>query len=144
VIDAKSLRNNPLNRRTLVDELKIKRGRIIADDGTVLAQSEPAPDNTWTRFYPTRSVFAQAVGYSIAVQGRSAGLERSRGDELRGLQTGLSSVFGQLNPRRVGDDVYTTLDPKASRSRSSSWRQRRRSVACRVVVALDPRTGRSR
>ncbi len=43
------------------------------------------------------------------------GLERSRGDALRGLQTGLSSIFGQLSSHRVGDDVHTTLDPKAQR-----------------------------
>jgi penicillin-binding protein A len=136
VIDAKSLRNNPLNQRTLVDELKIKRGRILADDGSVLAQSEPAPDNTWTRFYPTRSLFSQAVGYSIAVQGRAAGLERSRGEELRGLQTGLSSIFGQLSSHRVGDDVYTTLDPKAQQVALQQLAGRAGSV-----VALNPQTG---
>ncbi len=32
VIDAKSLQNNPLNVRTLVQELRIKRGRILADN----------------------------------------------------------------------------------------------------------------
>ena len=38
VFEAKSLRNNSLNVRTLIDELKIKRGQIIAADGTVLAR----------------------------------------------------------------------------------------------------------
>ena len=33
VFEAGSLNNNLLNRRTLIDELKIKRGRILADDG---------------------------------------------------------------------------------------------------------------
>jgi peptidoglycan glycosyltransferase len=137
VIDASQLQNNPLNVRTLLDELKIKRGRILADDGTVLAKSVPAPGGTWHRYYPTGSLFAQAVGYSTAAAGDSAGLERSRGPELRGVQTGLSSVFGQLGGSpRVGDDVYTTLDPKAQRVAVSG-------LAGRVgsVVALDPRTG---
>ncbi len=136
VFEASSLDNNTLNRRTLVDELRIKRGRIIADDGTVLAQSVPGPQGTWSRFYPTRQLFAQAVGYSIAAQGRSAGLERSRGQELRGLQTGLSSIFGQLSSHRVGDDVYTTLDPKAQRVAAQQLAGQAGSV-----VALDPRTG---
>ena len=96
-----TLNNDVLNRRTLIDELKIKRGRIIADDGTVLARSVPAAGGTYTRLYPTSNLFSQPVGYSIAAQGRSAGLERSRGDALRGLQTGLSSIFGQLSPRRM-------------------------------------------
>ncbi|MGZ4184592.1 MAG: peptidoglycan D,D-transpeptidase FtsI family protein [Solirubrobacteraceae bacterium] len=136
VFDAGALNNDVLNRRTLIDELKIKRGRIIADDGTVLARSVPAVAGTYTRFYPTSNLFAHAVGYSIAAQGRSAGLERSRGDALRGVQTGLSSIFGQLTPRRVGDDVYTSLDPKAQRVALQGLAGRAGSV-----VALDPRTG---
>jgi penicillin-binding protein A len=136
VFDAGALNNDVLNRRTLIDELKIKRGRIIADDGTVLARSVPAAAGTYSRFYPTSNLFAHAVGYSIAAQGRSAGLERSRGDALRGVQTGLSSIFGQLTPRRVGDDVYTSLDPKAQRVALQGLAGRAGSV-----VALDPRTG---
>jgi penicillin-binding protein A len=136
VFDARSLNNDVLNRRTLIDELKIKRGRIFADDGTVLARSVPAVGGTYRRFYPTSNLFSQAVGYAIAAQGRSAGLERSQGDALRGLQTGLSSIFGQLTPRRVGDDVYTSLDPRAQRVALAGLAGRAGSV-----VALDPRTG---
>ena len=68
--------------------------------------------------------------------GSAAGLERSRGDALRGLQTGLNSIFGQLSPHRVGDDVYTTLDPKAQQVALQQLAGRAGSV-----VALDPRTG---
>jgi peptidoglycan glycosyltransferase len=136
VFDSKALQNNALNARTLIDELRIKRGRIIADDGTVLARSVPAPGHTWDRTYPTSQLFAQAVGYSIAEQDRSAGLERSRGSELRGIQTGLASIFGQLTPTRVGDDVYTTLDPTAQRLAAQLLAGRAGSV-----VALDPSTG---
>lgn len=137
VLDAQSLNNNPLNVRTLLDELKIKRGRILADNGLVLAKSLPAPGGLWRRSYPTGPLFAQAVGYSTAAAGDSAGLERSRGPELRGIQTGLSSIFGQFGGSpRVGDDVYTTLDPKAQRVAVAGLAGRTGSV-----VALDPRTG---
>jgi len=136
VFDSKPLQNNALNVRTLIDELRIKRGRIIADDGTVLASSVPGPGGTWNRTYPTASLFSQAVGYSIAAEGRSAGLERSRGAELRGLQTGISSIFGQLSSHRVGDDVYTTIDPKAQRVALQQLGGQAGSV-----VALDPQTG---
>ncbi len=47
VFQAGALNNDVLNRRTLIDELKIKRGRIIADDGTVLARSVPAVGGTY-------------------------------------------------------------------------------------------------
>jgi penicillin-binding protein A len=136
VFESSKLQNNTLNVRTLLDELRIKRGRILADDGTVLAKSVPAVGGTWSRTYPTAQLFAQAVGYSIPAQGRAAGLERSASPDLRGVQTGLSSIFGQLSPRPVGDDVYTTLDPKAQRLAVQDLAGRAGSV-----VALDPRTG---
>jgi penicillin-binding protein A len=136
VIDAKSLRNNPLNDRTLVQELRIKRGKIEAGNGEVLARSVRGPGGTWSRFYPTRQTFAQVVGYSLPREGRAAGLELSRGEELRGIQTGLSSVFGPFNSRRVGDDVITALDPKAQQVAIQGLAGRAGSV-----VALDPRTG---
>ncbi len=95
----------PLNKLTFFNDLRIERGRILAADGTVLAKSLPGPDGTWTRTYPQGTLFAQPVGYLVATQGSAAGLERSRQDALRGLQTGLASVFGQLSSHRVGDDV---------------------------------------
>jgi peptidoglycan glycosyltransferase len=136
VFESKRLNNNVLNARTLIDELKIKRGRILADNGTVLAKSVRGPGGTWTRTYPTGSLFAQPVGYSIASQGRAAGLELSRGSELRGLQTGLASIFGQTTRNRVGDDVYTALDPNAQRLAAQLLAGRKGSV-----VALNPRNG---
>ena len=73
VIDAHSLNDNPLNHRALIDSLKIKRGRILAGDGTVLARSVPAPGGTWDRRYPTGPKFAQAVGFSFVRKGQIAG-----------------------------------------------------------------------
>jgi penicillin-binding protein A len=136
VFEATALDNNKLNKRTLVDDLRIKRGRILADDGTVLARSVSAPDHTWSRAYPTRSLFSQPVGYLNAIEGQVAGLESSRESALRGLQTGLDSIFGQLSPNPVGDDVYTSLDPKGQRVAQAELAGRAGSV-----VALDPQTG---
>jgi penicillin-binding protein A len=137
VFEASSLNNNyAINKLTIYNDLRIKRGRILADDGNVLARSVARPDNTWARYYPTASLFAQPVGYLNALFGQAAGLEKSRADALRGLQTGLNSIFGQLSPRRVGDDVYTTLDPKAQQVALQQLAGRPGSV-----VALDPRTG---
>ncbi len=137
VFQASSLNNNTLNARTLIDELRIKRGRILADDGMVLARSVPAAGQTWKRAYPTNGLFSQAVGYSLPAEGRAAGLELSRGAELRGLQTGLSSVFGQFGGSlRVGDDVYTSLDPKAQQVAVQQLAGQAGSV-----VAINPRNG---
>ena len=136
VIDAAPLNRNPLNVRPLLAELHTKGGRILAADGTVLAKPMPGPGGTWDRTYPTGSLFAQPIGYSIPAQGRSAGLERYRAPELRGASTGLTSVFGPVSTRRVGNDVYTTLDPKGQRAAQQALAGQNGSV-----VALDPRTG---
>jgi peptidoglycan glycosyltransferase len=136
VFDASGLQNNSLNSLPLIAELKIKRGEILADDGSVLARSVPAPGRTWRRTYPTGPVFAQPVGYSITAQNRRAGLERAANSYLTGAPSGLSSIFGQISPTRTGDDVHTTLDPRAQRAAISALGGQAGSV-----VALDPRTG---
>ena len=116
VFDATALQNNPLNRSQFLAELTVKRGRILADNGQVLARSVKGPGDTWTRTYPTGSLFAQAVGYLIADKGESAGLERSYSGQLRGAPSGLQSIFGSFSSGpQVGNDVYTTLDPTAQR-----------------------------
>ena len=94
VIDATSLQNNSLNKLSLLSELRIKRGQILADDGTILARSVPGQGQTWSRTYPQGSLFAQAVGYSIAAEGRRAGLEKAENSYLTGAPSGLSSIFG--------------------------------------------------
>jgi peptidoglycan glycosyltransferase len=136
VIDATTLQNNSLNRLTLLGELRIKRGQILADDGTVLARSIRAPGKTWSRTYPTGTLFSQPVGYAITSEGRSAGLERSANTYLTGTQNGLNTIFGQISSNRVGDDVYTTLDPRAQRAAVQALGGQAGSV-----VAIDPRTG---
>lgn len=137
VFDASALNNNSLNSREAIAQAKIKRGRILAADGTVLARSVPAGGGTWKRTYPTGSLFSQVVGYWTGQAGNEAGLELSRGKELKGVRTGVSSVFGPLNgDKRVGDDVHTALDPKAQAAAKAGLAGRPGSV-----VAIDPRTG---
>ncbi len=94
------------------------------------------PAATWKRTYPTGSLFAQPVGYLNAIEGQVAGLELSHESDLRGVQTGLSSIFGQLSPHPVGDDVYTSLDPKAQRLAQQLLAGRRGAA-----IALNPKTG---
>ncbi|MEA2199101.1 MAG: penicillin-binding protein [Solirubrobacteraceae bacterium] len=137
VFDAKALRDNPLNARTIIDQEKIDRGQILAADGTVLAKSVNGPDHTFGRTYPTGSLFSQSIGYAYIKTGQAAGLELSDGDYLRGVNTGISAIIGQLGGgTQVGDNVYTTLDPKAQRLALQLLAGRPGSV-----VALDPRTG---
>jgi penicillin-binding protein A len=137
VFQADALRNEPLNKRALLEEQRIHRGVIRADDGTRLARSVRGAADTYHRIYPVGGLFAHALGYSFTNIGR-AGLERSRNDELTGSnQAELSSIWDQLRGRqRVGDEVDTTLDPRAQRIALQGLAGR-----AGAVVALDPSTG---
>jgi peptidoglycan glycosyltransferase len=137
VIDASALDDNPLNTRTLLAELKIQRGRILADNNELLARSVSKSGGQWGRTYPTGPLFAQSVGYWTGRVGDTAGLEKSRNTALAGTQPGVNSIFGPLGgTQQVGNDVYTTLDPKAQQVARTELAGRPGSV-----VALDPQTG---
>ncbi|HEY2571503.1 MAG TPA: hypothetical protein VGI27_08515, partial [Solirubrobacteraceae bacterium] len=77
IFEASSLRANPLNARTLLEQERVERGPIVAADGTVLAHSLRGPEGTFERSYPTGEEFAHAIGYSYITYG-DAGLERFR------------------------------------------------------------------
>ena len=137
VFDASALNDNPLNSRAAIAQAKIKRGAILAADGTPLATSVSAGAGTWKRRYPSdASLFAQAVGYWKGA-GNDAGLELSYSHQLEGSPSGVTSVFGPLSSGpQVGDEVHTSLDPKAQALA-------RQALAGRVgsVVAIEPTTG---
>jgi peptidoglycan glycosyltransferase len=137
IFDAASLRSNPLNKRALLEQERIARGRILAADGTVLAHSVRGAGGTYEREYPKGEEFAHAIGYSYTDLGQT-GLERSRNAALNG-QTGtnLQTILDQLQGKRQqGDEVLTTLDPKAQQKAITALGEHHGAV-----VALDPRDG---
>jgi peptidoglycan glycosyltransferase len=136
VFGAEGLRDNPANRRELLEQARVKRGLIKAADGTVLARSVQRADDTFTRRYPEGDLFSHAIGYSFLRFGQ-VGLERSRNDALSGRDDEITSFVDELRGRREeGDDVTTTLDPRAQRAALDALGGQKGSV-----VALDPDTG---
>ena len=136
VFGAEALRDNSKNRRELLEQQRIRRGVIRADDASLLARSLRRPDDTYTRTYPEDSLFAHAIGYSFTRFGR-AGLEQSRNDALSGTTNELGTIFDRLSGGEPeGDDVRTTLDPAAQRVAIQALAGRKGAVA-----ALDPQTG---
>jgi peptidoglycan glycosyltransferase len=137
IFDASSLRANPLNARTLLEQQRVARGSIVAADGTILAHSLRGSEGTYERSYPTGEEFAHAIGYSYINFG-SAGLERFRNAELDGRAgTNLQTILDQLQGRkRRGDKIVTTLNPAAQQVANGALAGKRGAV-----VALDPRTG---
>jgi peptidoglycan glycosyltransferase len=136
VFGAQGLRDNPKNRRELLEQQRIRRGVIRAGDSSLLARSLRRGDGTYTRTYPDDRLFAHAIGYSFTRYGR-AGLEQSRNSVLSGQTNELGTIFDRLSGGEPeGDDVRTTLDPRAQRAAIQGLNGRKGAV-----VALDPQTG---
>ena len=139
VFDSSSLKANTANRRPLLEEQRIKRGDIVADDGTVIAHSRPVGkgnNKIYVRHYPQGSLFGNPIGYSFVDRGR-VGFELSHNDELVGNKTEFLSVLDQLQGHaQEGDKVQSSLDPAAQRAAVDGLAGRQGSV-----VAMDPSTG---
>ena len=142
IFDASSLKANQANRRPLLEEQKIKRGSILASDGSVIAKSVAqgsGNNKVYVRRYPRGSLFGNPIGYSFVTQGR-VGFELAHNDELVGNKTEFLSVLDQLQGHsQVGDNVQSALDPAAQQAAVNGLAGRRGSV-----VALDPATGEVR
>ena len=139
VFDSSSLKANTANRRPLLEEQKIQRGDILADDGTVIAHSRgvgKGNNKIYVRHYPHGTLFGNPIGYSFVDRGR-VGFELSHNDELVGNKTEFLSVFDELQGHaQVGDTVQSALNPAAQRAAVDGLAGRRGAV-----VAIVPSTG---
>jgi peptidoglycan glycosyltransferase len=139
VFDSKSLNDNSLNKRGVLEAARVERGVIRAGDGTVLARSPRQRGGVFARTYPEGPLFSHALGYSFTDIGQ-AGLERFYNDQLIGKRNGIDLLFEQLRSRKkVGDDLNLTLDPKAQRVAMDALRSTGDGRG--AAVALDPHTG---
>jgi penicillin-binding protein A len=139
VFDASSLRENPLNHHALLEQERVFRGPIVADDGTVLARSVRNGEGIYHRIYPTGDAFAQTVGYYFTDPDLGAtGIERYRHNVLEGSSTAsLQSLLDQLQGKKPeGAKVITNLDPVAQRVAEEQLTGHEGAV-----VALQPSTG---
>jgi peptidoglycan glycosyltransferase len=141
VFDADELEANPANKRPLLEEQQIRRGLILAADGTVLARNrgKGTSPRFYERVYPQGALFGHPVGYSFVERGR-VGLEREYNDDLTGKHQEFETIFDELRGReREGEDLITTLDPGAQRTAIDALAGR-----TGAIVALEPSTGRVR
>jgi peptidoglycan glycosyltransferase len=135
VFGAPDLRSNPENKRVVLEEQRIKRGVIRARDGEVLAGSTRLSGDRYGRRYPTGRKFALAVGFDSVQFGRIS-LEQHYNDALTGRKEELANIIDSLVEKdRVGDDLRTTLDPKAQQVANDALQGRDGAV-----VALDVKT----
>jgi penicillin-binding protein A len=137
VIHADELARAPENKRQLAEELRIKRGSIVAFDGSVIARSVRR-SGFYQRRYPNGTLAPQLVGYDTVRYGRS-GIERQMNDELLGRapELGVQNWLDQLLGRRPeGADVLTTLVPDVQRAAQQALAGKKGAI-----VVLDPGTG---
>ena len=140
VIDAENLRDNPENRRLLLEEAQIERGTITTADGELIAESVPIGSTEGEKFferrYPLGELFSHPVGYYFLESGRS-GIELYEDEELAGRKAEFISILEQLEGQaQEGSDITLTLNAAAQRTAYEA-------LAGRIgaVVAIEPATG---
>ncbi|HEX7244772.1 MAG TPA: penicillin-binding protein 2 [Solirubrobacterales bacterium] len=141
VFDAKALREENANKRPLLEQQQIRRGRILAADGTVIAKSVPKGHGSSLRYvrrYPEAALYGHPIGYSFVEEGDSE-FEQFHNDELVGNESEFSSILDELRGhKQEGNDVVTNLDPAAQAVALSDLE----AVGFGAVVAIEPKTGR--
>ncbi len=141
VFDAQALKEKDANKRPLLEQQQIRRGRILAADGTVIARSVAkgrGDARRYVRRYPEGELFGHPIGYSFVQQGDTE-FEQFHNDQLVGEESEFSSILDQLRGgTQEGNDVVTNLDPEAQRVALSGLE----AAGFGAVVAIEPSTGR--
>ena len=119
VFDADELEANRANKRPLLEEQQIRRGLIVAADGTVLARNRGEGHLAAVlraRLSPGRAV-RRIPWVTASWSAAASGLEREYNDDLTGKHDEFETILDELRGKeREGDDVVTTLDPQAQRT----------------------------
>ncbi len=140
VFDAKALKEEEANKRPLLEQQQIRRGRILAADGTVLAKSVAKGKGDSLRFvrrYPEGALYGHPIGYSFVRYGDTE-FEQFHNDQLVGEESEFSSILDELRGRnQEGNDIVTNIDPAAQRVALSDLEEQ----GFGAVVALEPSTG---
>ncbi len=143
VFDAEGLEANSANKRPLLEQQRIDRGDILANDGrTVIARSEPrgvGDNRIFVREYPEDELYGNPIGYSFVDVGQ-VGFEQAHNDELVGEKAEFLSILDELRGQpQEGSTVVSSLDPDAQRNALEALGGERGSV-----VAIVPDTGEIR
>ncbi len=141
VFDAKALKDKEANKRPLLEQQQIERGRILAADGTVLARSVAKGHGAGLRYvrrYPEGALYGHPIGYSFVRQGDSE-FEKFHNDELIGDESEFGSILDQLLGRnQEGNDIVTNIEAAAQQVAMSDLE----AAGFGAVVAIEPASGR--
>ncbi len=142
VFGAEALKQQTANKRPLFKAQQIKRGRIVAADGTLIAKSVGTGQGASRQFireYPTAGLFGHPIGYNFVDLANSE-FEKFHNDELTGQNSEFTTLFDQIRGREpVGNNITTSLDPTAQQAAFDLLAGRPGAV-----VAIEPDSGRVR
>ena len=138
VVEGHSLRNNPQNRRVLLNEYAHPRGPIVASGTSIALSKATNGELKYLRRYPWGPVFAPVTGYNSFTYG-SSGIEEAEngilsGDDPRLFTSNLGDILTGRNPR--GGTVVLTINKATQQAAYRALGNRRGAV-----VALNPSTG---
>lgn len=139
---AQNLKENELNRRTILAELGRDRGPLLVDD-QVIAQSVPSDDEyQYQREYGGEGInpemYAAVTGFYSVVNGASA-MEKAENSMLAGTDDAMfyQQVTGLFTGKQApGAAVDLTINPKAQKAAWDALGDQRGAA-----VALNPKTG---
>ncbi|HEX5610056.1 MAG TPA: penicillin-binding protein 2 [Solirubrobacterales bacterium] len=140
VFDAKALKEKNANKRPLLEQQQIRRGRILAADGTVIAKSVAKGKGDARRFvrrYPEGALYGHPIGYSFVRYGDTA-FEQFHNDQLVGEESEFASILDELTGQtQEGNDIVTNIDAHAQQVALEGLE----AAGFGAVVALEPRSG---
>jgi len=140
VFDAEALKEKDANKRPLLEQQQIRRGRILTADGTVIAKSVAkgrGAERRFVRRYPEGSLFGHPIGYSFVRFGDSE-FEQFHNEELVGEESEFSSILDELTGgTQEGNDLVTNIDTEAQRTALADLEE----AGFGAVVAIVPQTG---
>jgi len=140
VFDAEALKEKNANKRPLLEQQRIPRGRILTADGVVIAKSVPkgkGDAKRYVRRYPEGALFGHPIGYSFVREGDTE-FEQFHNEELLGEEGEFVSIVDELlGDRQEGNDIVTNIDADAQRVALAELQE----AGFGAVVAIEPSTG---
>lgn len=135
-VDSENVINNSYNGRLDRFSDRVLRGKILAEDGRVLVETQVDSEGNESRIYPYGSVFDHVLGYS---EKGKTGIEGLANFYLLTSHVNLvEQIVNELaGKKNLGDSVYTTLDADLQMAAYEALGDRKGAV-----IAMEPDTGK--
>ncbi len=106
---SETVTNNPYNKRVEAMVERTIRGRILSNDGTILAETRQNENGQEKRYYPYGEALAHVTGY--VDEGKTAIESIANFYLLSSHQNPITQLLNDLfGDKNKGDDVVTTID----------------------------------